>query len=64
MKFISVPRDSIAEERLDYDMAEREELIELNLDGESFYKLLKADFFNSINKMIGKLIDDFEDEHI
>ncbi|WP_158989503.1 hypothetical protein [Mucilaginibacter sp. L196] len=64
MKIICVPKDSIAEKRLEYDLAESDELIELNFEDESFYKLWNTGFFNSINKMIGIIIDDFEDEHI
>lgn len=63
-KTIVVPIDKIAALDLDFDEADLETLIELEIDNEQFYELFKAGFFDKINHICNTNIDDFEDEKI
>lgn len=64
MKTICVPKDSLAQTRLDFDEAKPDELMELKIDDSIFKKLWDVGFFNSINKLTHSNIDNFEDECI
>jgi len=64
MKTITVPKDSIAQNRLNYDSCDSTELIELNLETNILSKLFAIGFFNSINQLTNSMIDDFEDQEI
>jgi len=64
MKTIVVPKDKIAEEALDYDNADQEQLFEVFLDEAEFKDLWENDFFIAINVIAGSNIDDYEDEKI
>ncbi|MDN4015117.1 hypothetical protein QX233_21960 [Chryseobacterium gambrini] len=63
-KIIIVPKNKEAEIALDYDTANPDQLVELNLESDEFEKLLNANIFTLINKVANSNIDDFEDEHI
>ncbi len=64
MKVITVPKDKAAEKLLDYDNAQAEELIELELLPSDFRYLFEIGYWNLINNVSGSLIDEFEDESI
>lgn len=64
MKTITVPKDILAQNRLNYDLSAPTELIELHLDVDTLSKLFAIGFFNSINQISNSIIDDFEDERI
>lgn len=63
-KVITVPKNQVAQEALDYDYDASEQLIELELTKEEFEELWNDGVFTAINRIIGNNIDDFEDEHI
>jgi hypothetical protein len=64
MKTICVPKDSLAQTHLEFDESQPGEIMELNLDDDTFNNLWKANFFKSINKLTHSIIDNFEDESI
>jgi hypothetical protein len=64
MKVICVPKDKLALHRLDYNLSESEDLIEVCLDNHTLMKLFEANFFQKINEKANSNIDDFEDENI
>lgn len=64
MKIISVPVNLEAMNRLDYDICEESDLIEINLDNEDFRVLWETGVLDVLNKKLGIMIDDFEDESI
>lgn len=64
MKIICVPKDRLALHRLDYDLSESDDLIELGLDDDTFTRLFEVQFFQKINDIANSTIDDFEDEKI
>lgn len=64
MKIITVPLTRSAAFRLDYDVAEPGDLIEIKLGDETFRELVKFGFFDKINVLSNKIIDEFEDEMI
>lgn len=63
-KIIIVPKNKEAEIALDYDKANPDQLVELNLENDEFEKLWNTNIFALINKVANSNIDDFEDEHI
>ncbi|GGH21478.1 hypothetical protein GCM10007423_02630 [Dyadobacter endophyticus] len=64
MKVITVPLTHSAVRRLDYDVAEPGDLIEMKLEDETFHELAKCGLFDKINALSNKIIDEFEDEMI
>lgn len=64
MKTICVPKDFAALNRLDHDENHTEDLIEVILTNHVLEQLLALGFFDAINKLIGSIIDDFENESI
>lgn len=64
MKVICVPKDKSALRRLDYDLSESDDLIEIYLDSNTLAKLFELKFFQKINDVANSNIDDFEDESI
>lgn len=64
MKIICVPKDKSALLRLDYDLSESDDLIEVYLDSNTLMKLFEFKFFQKINDVADSNIDDFEDEKI
>ncbi|MBE9463669.1 hypothetical protein ACFP1I_32120 [Dyadobacter subterraneus] len=64
MKVTCVPINLSAVERLNYDINETNDLIEMDLDDKMLQRLFEIGFFEKINAISGALIDYFEDEHI
>lgn len=64
MKYISVPVNTSAMERLDFDDCVDGDLIELTLDEDNYANLLKSNVINQLNNELGINIDDYEDEKI
>ena len=64
MKAICVPKDFAALNRLDCDVNNPKDLMEVILNNHVFELLWKTGFFDAINKLTGSIIDDFEDERI
>lgn len=64
MKVITVPLTRSAASRLDYAVAEPGDLMEVKLGDETFRELAKSGFFDKINALSNKIIDEFEDEMI
>ncbi len=64
MKIIIVPKDLIAQEKLNYNQCGEGDLIELRLDDHIFNKLWTGGFFKGINKLTNSIIDNYEDEQI
>lgn len=64
MKYISVPVNTSAMERLDFDGCVDGDLIELTLDEDNYANLLKSNVINQLNNELGINIDDYEDEKI
>lgn len=64
MKIICVPKDLPALHRLDYDLSETGDLIEVHLDDRIVAKLFEVNFFQQVNTIANSNIDDFEDEKI
>ena len=62
MKVICVPINLSAVKRLNYDINETNDLIEMDLDDKMLQRLFEIGFFEKINAISGALIDDFEDE--
>lgn len=63
-RVITVPKDAKASHALDYDNANPEHLIELNLTHKEFMKLYNDNFFNYLNNVCNVNIDDHESEVI
>ncbi len=64
MKFICVPKNSVAQNRLNFNESRSDELIELALDDDIINALFNIGFFNMINQMAHSNIDIFEYESI
>lgn len=64
MKYISVPVNTSAMERLDFDKCIDGDLIELTLDKDNYANLLKSNVIQQLNNELGLNIDDYEDEKI
>ena len=64
MKTIAVPLSSEAASRLDMDLNEPGDLIEMYLDDEAFQRLWNTGVLQRLNAATGSMIDDFEDESI
>ncbi|UOO87149.1 hypothetical protein [Neisseria arctica] len=64
MKYITVPINILALQRLMYNEASQDELIEITLNQEQINKLFSSDFFEKINYILDINIDDFENEEI
>src|ERR1700748_2608384 len=64
MKTICVPKNVLAQERLDYDVCEEGDLIRFDLDNDSLQQLFNSGFFYRINKIANRIIDDYESEEI
>lgn len=63
-RIITVPKDKKAEEALDYDEAEKEQLIELSIEEEDCQFLYESGIIELINKIGDANIDDFEDDFV
>lgn len=63
-RIITVPKDKNAEEALDYDEAEKEQLIELSIEEADFQFLYENGFIELINKVGDTNIDSFEDDAV
>lgn len=63
-RYIVTPKDKRAEELLDFNEAEDQDLIQLVLSESQFYQLDACGVFSDLNNMLGCLIDDFEDDAI
>ncbi|WP_433899483.1 hypothetical protein [Pseudomonas sp. PSE1(2024)] len=64
MKTISVPLNALAMQRLDMDEAQPSDLAELILTNNQYADLSNSGAFEKINKTLGTLIDEYEDESI
>ena len=64
MKYISVPVNKSAMERLDLDNCVDGDLIELILDEDNYKNLLESNVINQLNNELDINIDDYEDEKI
>ncbi|ENX15278.1 hypothetical protein F895_01824 [Acinetobacter sp. CIP 64.2] len=64
MKTICAPISEQAKLRLDFDENIEGDLIELNISQSDYEALEKIDYFNCLNKHLGLLIDNYEDESI
>lgn len=64
MKYISVPVDINAMQRLDFNNNVDGDLVELQLDKNSYDSLLRTNIIDQLNCNLGINIDDFEDEKI
>jgi hypothetical protein len=63
-KTISVPIDQQAAYDLDYNIAKKEQLVEMELTDSEFNTLWNEGIFSMIDKIASCTIDEFEDEHI
>lgn len=63
-KVIIVPRDKFTEQELNYNQAQKEQLIELYLNDDEFDLLYKKKLFELINQIAETNIDDYEDDSI
>ncbi len=61
---IVVPLSKISLQQLDYDKADPNDLIILNLARSQINNLFSNDFFQRVNLILDINIDDFEDEEI
>lgn len=64
MKYVSVPVDINAMQRLNMNDNLDGDLIDLQLDKNNYDNLLRTNVFNLLNDNLGINIDDFEDEKI
>jgi hypothetical protein len=64
MKVVCVPKSIEAESRLDLNESHLDDIDEVSLGDDVFYKLFNSGIFNKINLVTGSLIDDFEDSNI
>lgn len=63
-RLMSVPKDKAAEHALDYDEAEPNQLIEIEMNETEFEALYAAGVFDAINEMTDAMIRDYEDAEI
>ncbi|PWG77870.1 hypothetical protein [Pararcticibacter amylolyticus] len=64
MKIICVPKHDQALNRLEFDENIEGDLIEISITEQVHSKLENIGFFDSINRLAGSNIDNFEDESI
>lgn len=64
MKCISVPVNTDAMDRLEYDECTDGDLVEVLLDEDNYNQLWNTGVFNLLNDKLDKNIDDYEDERI
>ncbi|OCG49560.1 hypothetical protein A9G35_10870 [Gilliamella sp. Choc5-1] len=64
MKYITVPINTRAMSRLDFNDCMDGDLIELTIDEDNYANLLKSNVINQLNNALGINIDDYEDEKI
>ena len=64
MRYVIVPNNAEAANRLEYNLAAPEELIQIVLTENDFYRLEKSGFFSFLNNLVDANIDDYEDEVI
>lgn len=64
MKVICVPVSLEAMTRLDYDQSIDGDLIEINLNQNLYNEIWESVFFDRVNFLTNKNIDDYEDESI
>lgn len=64
MKYLSVPVDIPAMERLVYDKCSDDDLVEVVLNEHDYKKLWDTGVLDIINEKLNKNIDDYEDEVI
>lgn len=62
--YISVPKDKVAQEALEFNRATDEQLLEMKLNEEKFRLLDKADIFYLINDECNTVIDEYEEDSI
>lgn len=63
-RYIVVPKNVEVANKLDQNLADPEELIEVVLTEDDFSRLEKSCFFYFLNTLVGVNIDDYEDEII
>jgi len=63
-RYIIVPKSVEAAKKLDQNLADPEELIEIVLTEDDFSGLEKSRFFYFLNSLVSVNIDDYEDEII
>ena len=63
-RLITVPKDKAAEHALDYNEAERDQLIEIEINPTEFEELDDAGVFDAMNEITDAMIDDYEDAEI
>ncbi len=63
MKVITVPLNKRAQEDLDYNNSNTDDLIELAISDEAYF-VLEKEVFLDFNKICNVLIDNYEDEKI
>lgn len=63
-RIITVPKDKVVENALDFDEATPEQLIELQIKEEEFLFLYKNGIIEMINQEGNTNIDDFEDDSV
>ncbi|OCG38121.1 hypothetical protein A9G29_11110 [Gilliamella sp. Fer2-1] len=64
MKYITVPINTRAMKRLDFNDCVDGDLIELTIDEDNYANLLKSNVINQLNNALGINIDDYEDEKV
>ena len=63
-KVITVPKNKFAEQVLNFNQAQKEQLIELYLNDEEFEILYKKKLFELINQIAETNIDEYEDDSV
>lgn len=63
-RYIVVPKNAEAANKLEYNLAAPEELIEIVLSEDDFNGLEMSDFFSFLNNLVDVNIDDYEDDVI
>lgn len=63
-RVIVVPKDKVAQELLDRNEANDQQLLELYLNDEEFYFLYKRGIFKLINQIADSIIDDYESDSV
>lgn len=64
MKIICSPVSKSAMDRLNFGVENEGDLLEIIISDELYVKIWELGFFDEINKVINKHIDDYEDENI
>ncbi|WP_156305436.1 hypothetical protein [Sphingobacterium endophyticum] len=64
MRYIVVPKNAEAVNKLEYNIAAPEEFIEIVLSEDDFNRLEMSGFFSFLNNLVDVNIDDYEDDVI